>query len=136
MVTQTIAYEGDGVWKEYAGGYNDWLRASRKAAKAVASAPARETSKPAKAEPAAKPEAAAPRPAKAKLSYKESRELAELPNKVETLEKEQAGIAAALGDGSVYRDDPARAKAMNERVAAIELELEKALERWAELESK
>ena len=47
-----------------------------------------------------------------------------------------ANASAALGDGSVYRDDPARAKAMNERVAAIELELEKALERWAELESK
>ena len=127
VVTQTIAYEGEGVWKEYAGGYNDWLRASKKAAKAAAAAPARESSKS---------ESKAPPAAKSKLSYKESRELSELPLRVETLEKEQAGLTAALADGSVYRDDPKRAKTMNDRVAAIDLELEKVLERWAALESK
>jgi ATPase subunit of ABC transporter with duplicated ATPase domains len=40
VVTQTIAYEGEGVWKEYAGGYNDWSRASRKAVKAAVAAAA------------------------------------------------------------------------------------------------
>ena len=75
----------------------------------------------------------AARPAKAKLSYKESRELAELPAKIEALEKEQAGIATGLADGSVYRDDPKRAQAMNERNAAIEKELVRALVRWEDL---
>jgi ATP-binding cassette subfamily F protein uup len=126
VVTQTIACEGGGVWKEYAGGYNDWLRASKKAAKAAAASPAKTESKAAAAPPAAR----------SKLSYKEGRELAELPLRVETLEKEQAGLTAALADGSVYRDDPKRAKGMSDRVAAIELDLEKALERWAVLESK
>ena len=148
VVTQTIAHEnaaseGEGCWKEYAGGYNDWLRASRKEAKAQAQA-ARE--QPRAATPGASSSAtssattslsAAPAPGKkSKLSYKEGRELAELPAKIEALEKEQAAITAALADGSVYRDDPKRALAMNQRNDAIDKELVKALERWEELEAR
>jgi len=131
VVTQTIASEGEGRWKEYAGGYNDWLRASRASAKAEPKpAAAREEFKTAAGQDAA------PRAAKAKLSYKERRALAELPLMIEALEKEQAAIAAALADGAVYRDDPKRAQSMNQRHAAIEVELEAALERLVALEAK
>ncbi|MSQ50598.1 MAG: ATP-binding cassette domain-containing protein [Betaproteobacteria bacterium] len=130
VVTQTIAYEGEGVWKEYAGGYNDWLRARKTGAMAAASAPARE---PAKS--GAAPTTIA-RAGKVKLSYKEARELAQLPVKVEDLEKEQAAIAASLADGSLYRDDPKRARAMTQRHAAIEVELDAALARMVRLESR
>ncbi|OGT80628.1 MAG: ABC transporter ATP-binding protein [Gammaproteobacteria bacterium RIFCSPLOWO2_02_FULL_61_13] len=131
VVTQTIASEGEGRWKEYAGGDNDWLRASRASAKAEPKpAAAREEFKTAAGQDAA------PRAAKAKLSYKERRALAELPLMIEALEKEQAAIAAALADGAVYRDDPKRAQSMNQRHAAIEVELEAALERLVALEAK
>ena len=131
VVTQTIASEGEGRCKEYAGGDNDWLRASRASAKAEPKpAAAREEFKTAAGQDAA------PRAAKAKLSYKERRALAELPLMIEALEKEQAAIAAALADGAVYRDDPKRAQSMNQRHAAIEVELEAALERLVALEAK
>ncbi len=131
VVTQTIASEGEGMWKEYAGGYNDWLRASRKTAKAAAV--------PSSGRDATRGAVAPVVPApvkKAKLSYKEGRELAELPAKIEALEKEQAAISAALADGSVYRDDAKRAAAMTLRNEAIEKELEQALARWESLEAR
>jgi ABC transport system ATP-binding/permease protein len=125
VVTQTIASEGEGVWKEYAGGYSDWQRAKPKA-KSIP-----------EAEKAAKPAGPARlEKAKAKLGFKEARELAELPEKIEALEKEQAGITARLADGTIYRDDPGQAKEWNRRIVEVERELERALKRWEELEAK
>ncbi len=137
VVTQSIAHEGEGVWKEYAGGYSDWLRASRRAAKLQAGASQRTESAAGKSTATTAPTApASARVAKSKLSYKESRELAELPAKIAALEKEQSAITAALADGALYRDDPARATAMSERHAVIDNELVRALERWEALEAR
>ncbi len=122
VVTQTIASEGDGVWKEYAGGYSDWQRASR-AGRAEA---AREEKK-------AEARATQKKPAKAKLNYKESRELAEIPVRIETLEKEQAEIACTLSDADLYRERPDEATRLQKRAAQIEEELVAALTRWEEL---
>jgi len=129
VVTQTIASEGGGRWKEYVGGYSDWKRASRSAEAAAVTAAEK---KPVRAELR---EAARP-VAKAKLSYKEGRELAELPVRIEALEKEQAEITALLGDSTLYRDAPERVKALQARFAAIEEALLAALERWEALEAK
>ncbi|MBR3957899.1 MAG: ABC transporter ATP-binding protein, partial [Kiritimatiellae bacterium] len=68
-----------------------------------------------------------------KLSYNEKRELDALPGRIEALEGELAGIRDALSDGSIYRTDPARAKALGERLPCAERELESAVDRWAEL---
>ncbi|MFM9967289.1 MAG: ATP-binding cassette domain-containing protein, partial [Burkholderiales bacterium] len=152
VVTQTIAYEGDGVWKEYAGGYNDWLRASRKAAKSAASNVLRDAAKSSASNAmgggskassdtnvmtsAKESASSSPNKAKAKLSFKEARELSELPAKIVALEAEQAALTTALADGTVYRDDPKRAKDMNLRCAVIDAELEKALERMVALEAR
>src|SRR6185503_1826277 len=76
VVTQTIAHEGGGRWKEYAGGYVDWQRA-RRAAPAVAGASTREEATPT-------PKAQARR---AKLGFKEARELEALPAMLEALER-------------------------------------------------
>ena len=148
VVTQTIAYEGDGVWKEYAGGYKDWLRASKKAAKVVASSSS-SSSSPSSSHSSSSTSSSGRAPAKsgaaqatiasvgkAKLSHKEARELAELVKKMEALDKEQAVIAAALADGLLYRNDPKRANAMTQRNTAIDLELEAALERMVALEAQ
>ncbi len=128
VVTQTIASEGEGVWKEYAGGYSDWLRYSL-AGKAEAKAEAvREEKRVATA--------TQKKPAKAKLNYKESRELAELPARIDALEKEQASIAAQLSEPALYQDTPDRATELQKRTARIEEELLAALTRWEELDAK
>ena len=70
---------------------------------------------------------------KKKLSYKEQRELEQLPVQIAALETEQQALQGALADGSLYSTDPARAAAMTARAGAIEDELMTALERWTAL---
>ena len=137
VVTSLIAWEGDlqpGRWREYEGGIADW-RAQR--ARMLAAQAATAASPAAVAVPAPKPTtAAASAPvaaAKRKLSYKEQRELDELPGRIEALEAEQKTIDAALADGSLYASDPPRAAALLQRHALIEEELLAALERWEAL---
>ena len=81
--------------------------------------------------PAAAAPAAAPAPvAKRKLSYKEQRELEQLPTQIAALETEQAEIQKALADGSLYATDNARAVQLQLRDGEIEEALMTALERW------
>jgi ABC transport system ATP-binding/permease protein len=125
VVTQTLAAEGDGTWREYVGGYSEWL-AQRPAPK-----PSPEPS----------PALRAPSPAKAaaastKLSYKETRELAQLPIEIETLEQEQRDLAARMSEPAYHRQGAAEIKADLQRIEAIERRLPVAYERWAELEAR
>ncbi|HWI81955.1 ATP-binding cassette domain-containing protein [Ramlibacter sp.] len=134
VVTSTIVFEGQGRWREYEGGVQDWLTQSRRS-QALAAAPAAEAPRPVAPEPAPQGNKAAGTPAKRKLSYKEQRELEGLPGLIESLEEEQRDINDALADGAMYRDDPERAVQLAERSAAIEDELMAALERWEALSS-
>lgn len=131
VVTQTIASEGEGVWKEYAGGYSDWQRV-----KSSASSEAAAARRGQKTDGRAKRTPTGPAPANAGLSYKEERELAELPAKIDALEKEQSQITASLANAALYRDQPEQVKQLNQRFAAIEAELASALSRWEQLEAK
>jgi len=134
VVTSTIAFEGDGRWREYEGGVEDWLTQSRRAAalqSAGASAKAARPAEPATPAPVqAAPAAQAPR---RKLSYKEQRELEALPGLIDALEAEQKAIDGELSAGTVYQEDPARAVQLATRSAQIEEELMTALERWEAL---
>jgi len=132
VVTSTIVFEGDGRWREYEGGVQDWLIQSRRA-QALAAAAGTTAKAPA-------PAAAAPAPAavsapKKKLSYKEQRELDALPALIESLEQEQKTIHEELADGTLYSSDPVRASTLSERSARIDDELMAALERWEALGS-
>ena len=137
VVTQTIASEGDGVWREYAGGYEDWALAKSRQAAAQAdeerAAKRNGNDKPATS-PAANEKKAEREGGKRKLSFKETRELAELPGKIAALEDEQKAIAARLEDPALYQGAPLEAQQLSERMAAIDEELLLLLERWAELE--
>jgi ATP-binding cassette subfamily F protein uup len=73
---------------------------------------------------------------KSKLSYKEARELEELPKRIEALEREQSDIAAHLADGAIYRTDAKRAKQLQMRNEEIEAEVLAAMARWEELEKR
>ncbi len=127
VVTQVIAFEGDGKLQEYAGGYDDYVRTKKMRE-------AGEQKKPdVPQKPVQKPVKPVPR---VKLSFNENRELEALPGKIEALEQEQAEIGAKLADADIYRSDPAGAKRLQERVSVIEEELLLALARWEELEAK
>jgi ABC transport system ATP-binding/permease protein len=130
VVTSTIAFEGDGHWREYEGGVQDWLAQSRRARELVqptaSAAPQREPS----TTPAP---SSAPSSSKRKLGYKEQRELEALPALIEALEQEQKAIQSELAEGRVYREDPGRAQQLAVRSERIEQELMTALERWEAL---
>jgi ATP-binding cassette subfamily F protein uup len=128
VVTQTIAAEGDGHWKEYAGGYSDW--AAYKAS--VARESARQKTE-------ARPAVKAPEPTKArgdKLSWKEQRELEALPGQISALESEQVELGKRLADASIYQSDPQAAQTAAGRLAVIDDELMALLERWEALEAR
>jgi ATP-binding cassette subfamily F protein uup len=138
VVTSTIAFEGDGRWREYEGSVQDWLiqskRAREIAEQRLAAAP------PPPATPASAPTPAAEAVTKAiasrkKLSYKEQRELEALPAQIEALEAEQKRITEmlALDGGAIYASDASRAVELSERHARIDDELLAALERQEEL---
>ncbi len=136
VVTSTIVWEGDespGQWREYEGGYEDWKmqrdRAQSLRAQAAKAAKSKDTPAAAKlaaAEVAPAPAAAKPR----KLSYKEQRELDELPQRIEALEAEQVSLATLLADADAYTRDPKGVATAQARVALIDDELLAAMERW------
>ena len=137
VVTSTIVWEGDespGRWREYEGGYEDW-KIQRDRAKLLRDTANREAAKAGRAKdtpPVAKASAVAvPIVVKArKLSFKEQRELDELPKRIEALEGEQKLIATFLANPAAYTKEAARAATSQARSAAIDDELLVALERW------
>jgi ATP-binding cassette subfamily F protein uup len=128
VVTQVIAFEGDGKLMEYVGGYEDWVRVKKFEAnqKTTAPVPAKQVTK---AEPSKSKSSA-------KLSFKEQKELDEMPQRIEVLEREQEDIVAALGSGALFRDNPAHAKQLQQRASAIEEELLNLMARWEALEGR
>jgi ATP-binding cassette subfamily F protein uup len=141
VVTGIIACESapdqPGFWREYEGSVQDWLIQSQRSQAIRAQAAQRSGNAVANAAPATavvdKPAAA---PARSKLSYKEQRELAELPAKIESLEKEQAEARAQLADGSIYQRDPGLAQKLFKRDAEIDDVLLAAMERWEILSAR
>ncbi|WP_353236541.1 ribosomal protection-like ABC-F family protein [Diaphorobacter ruginosibacter] len=134
VVTSTIAYDEAGIWTEYEGSVEDWLIQSRRKREAAnaAAAPRKEARKD--DGNAADTERRPSQPAlKRKLSYKEQRELEQLPAHIDALEAEQKSIRDELADSTIYARDGARAAALHARDGEIEEQLMQALERWSEL---
>ncbi len=127
VVTQVIAFDGDGRWIENPGGYQEWARILSARRKQPAADKMAEASRRADSSRAAK---------KAKLSYKEAQELQALPARIESLEREQAELGRSLADPELYRSDPEQAKTANLRYAEIDGLLLQLLARWEELEAR
>jgi len=127
-VASTLVFEGDGVVKEYAGGYDDWLdqkrtgEAARIEERAAAANPISDVS--------SKP---VPRPRK--LSFKEQRELEELPKQIDALEIEQSSLHEEMAAPSFYQQDGATIAKARLRLEALQQELAVAFDRWQSLDA-
>ncbi len=145
VVTSTIAYEGDGNWREYEGGVQDWLMQSARTrqlqALTTAAAKSDRSAKVGK-QPAELPDATSAMPPTvrasvgAKLSFKEQRELDAIPRAIDALELEQKNLRAELDDSTLYRRDAERAAALHARDAEIEDALMQLLHRWDVLSAR
>lgn len=141
VVTSTLVFEGDGCWREYEGGVEDWMAQSMRLHGRVPVWPSawrdEDAESPVKAGAAEAASRVAPSgaaaPPRRRLGYKERRELEALPGRIEALEAEQRAIEAALADGTLYGRNAQRAQALAERHGAIEAALMEALERWEAL---
>lgn len=130
VVTQVIAAEGDGLWGEYVGGYDEWLsqRPQAKAGKSATSASGA----------AVKP--AADRNSKVvktvRLAPWEEKELEALPEKIAAIESQQATLADQLSAPDLYKDGSSRADEINGQLDQLNKDLEQLFERWEKLEEK
>jgi ATP-binding cassette subfamily F protein uup len=124
VATQTLVAEGDGIWREYAGGYSDWL-AQRPAARIESTA--------------APKAAAAPRarlPSRVRLTFSEKRELDALPAELEALEREQHALSERMCAADYHRQAVDVIKGDRRRAEEIERLLTVRFERWGELDAK
>jgi ATP-binding cassette subfamily F protein uup len=124
LVTSVIALEGDGRAAEYPGGYSDYLRQR----------PAPPEPQPKKAPP--RPEPAPRGQRKERLSFKEQRELEELPGRLDALSAEIAALERRLAEPDFYGRDPKGFAAATARLGAATADRSAAEERWLELEEK
>jgi len=125
VVTSILAFEGRGHIAEYVGGYEDWQRQ--------------------RPEPLPRPTVAASDPQARsihrvrsrprKLSYNETRELAQLPEMIQVFENEQAQLYEILADPSTYRSDGPAIATARKRLAEVEAALAKAYGRWEQLDA-
>ncbi len=139
VVTQTLVAHGDGTWGEYIGGYDDWVHALAYKAPRSEQAKPQDSSTPDSAgqdTPPAQEPRARRRSGSNRITSWEERELAEMPEKIAAIEREQADLAETLADPALYRDEPERVDTLNQRNQALDEELESLFERWEALEAK
>ena len=127
VVTSTLVLEGNGRVGEYVGGYSDWLRQRPATAAPVPVA------RHADASPNGAQEKAGA-PARRKLSYKDVRELEQLPGRIETLESEIAQRTQAMHDPAFFKQDNAAIVAANAALGELQRQLDAAYARWQALE--
>ncbi|MFA6426357.1 MAG: ATP-binding cassette domain-containing protein, partial [Phycisphaerae bacterium] len=121
VVTSTLVLEGNGVVKEYAGGYDDWIVQRKKTQNAEKEAAAKD-----------KPQAVK-RPKPAKRTYQQNQEMQKLPGIVEKLEKQVAELHEQMLEPSFYKQDGAIIAKAGSDLEKFSSELAAAYKRWEEL---
>jgi ATP-binding cassette subfamily F protein uup len=129
VVTSTIVFEAGGGIHEYVGGYTEWLRQRRPSADVAASdgppsavrSKVRETDQPGKRQ---------------KMGFKETRELAALPDRIAQLEAQQEALQAQMSDAAFYQQPGDKIAAIVAELDQLTLDIQAAYERWETLESK
>ena len=126
VVSSSIVFE-PGEVREYVGGYDDWVR-QRSSSEAQEASP-KPASKPASS-PASNPGSGK----KQKMSFKEKRELDQLPGTIERLETEIAALLEMMTQPDYYQQHSDKLAADKKNHADRQAELATAMERWCELE--
>ncbi len=131
VVTSTFVFEGDGVVKEYVGGYSDWVRQRAVAATEPSwkenAKNERKTGRRDRADRDDRPR---------RLTYREREELAALPDRLETLEAEKEEILGSMARPEFYAQDRGAVDEATRRLESLEEELGAAYARWEELEDR
>lgn len=120
VVTSTIAFEGSGVVKEYAGGYDDWLR-QRTVVKEVKDKTVQREKKPSE---------------KIKMTFKEKKEFETIHDVIAAKEKRKEELVILIHDPEFYQQQAHKAGEVNKEIESLDSELEALFERWMELEEK
>ena len=138
VVTSMIAYEGDGKWQEYEGGYEDY-RIQKKRFDALTQANTASTVN----KTASKEDKKSERKSevkqsvtKSKLSNKEKAELDKLPNQIEQLEKKQLVLSEQLANPEIYKGDAHLIVTLKNELTQIEDQMARSMKRWEELLEK
>jgi ATP-binding cassette subfamily F protein uup len=144
VVTQTLVAQGDGTWREFVGGYSDWVAQRGESGESGvrldfppadgkgAPPPGKSSLTPLSGpSPPTSPPPSRPR---TKLTYKEQRELETLPAELEALEREQHEIAARMCAPDYHRAGAEVLRADRARAEDVERLLAARLERWVALE--
>ena len=133
VATQTLVAQGEGLWREYPGGYSDWIDQGGEWLTESTKVAAKSSN--ASALPVSASVQATINNARRKLSYKEQRELDTMPERIEALELEQTKIQAAMSSSEYYRLGPEQMRQDKARVEQIDHELLALLERWEALQA-
>jgi ABC transport system ATP-binding/permease protein len=149
VVTSVLVARGQGHWLELVGGYSEWLAAREAdggaaAVAAITRAGTAASGAAAAASPSAAKGSVGSRPAAGKtgsssrsgLSYKESRELAELPARIEALEEEQKRAQAEMSQPAFFKLPAEEIRQRQAQLAALEEKLTQAMTRWEGLMNK
>jgi len=134
VVTSIIANEGDGFWREYEGGYEDWKIQKARSDKIRAS----KTPVKVEAKPATQPEIKSSKSESKvqKLNGKERQELEQLPLQIEALEAEQTEIGITMSKPELYQTEPELLASLQARLNEINTELDQKMQRWELLLAK
>lgn len=126
VVTEVLAPEGNGLWREYVGGYSDWVHYR----------PKKETES-IKPEIKEKPIPKKPKTVKIKLTYKENKELENLPGQLMQMEADRDALIEAMSAPDYYSNHSAQQiKEQTEAIEKLNIEINTGYERWDELENK
>lgn len=126
VATSTIAFDPDGTVREYDGGYDDYVRQRRGAAKQSKPVTTHNQNRKPKPQPTTAP--------KKKLSYKDKKELEELPKRIANLESQQAKFHEQMADPEFFKQDPTTIASANEELSTLTDQLTTAYTRWEQLE--
>ncbi len=128
VVTSMIAYEGDAMWREYEGGYEDYKVQKERSAVIVSAKDPKpfEVKAPVKS-------GSAISATKSKLSSKEKIELEKIPNRIEEIERKQTQLNEQLANSALYKGDPQQIIALKTAMTKLDSELTELMERWETL---
>ena len=139
VVTSMIAFEGDGFWREYEGGYEDWKIQNARRLASISKSQKSPGSASNQASDVKKTQGTSVKETsnkKSGLNKYEEKELEKITSQIEELELAQSEISQQLSDPKIYTEDLKRAKSLQSKMTQMNEDLEKLMIRWDELSSK